>query len=270
MEEKRVVDTNLGILLICLFSAVFTMADFIIIDHVLDKYVDYSKCQCDKCDVKDNSVITDNGDNTVVEEKEDDKETSDYDPFLYAGLSCIDKTDTYCLVKNDEDLKVEVEIDSDHNYVLIVNGNSFLPDSDYPVVTAGLHFFDDGYIYVGYDIQGLGPREDGFVLDKNANVVFSSLNFEDIKSNSERTARFENNKLVFKSSYLISGTYMACENKRFNAGPWPEYDEIVYVEYEFEYTGEGNFAEIKHVQKTFSERLYEQYGVSTCEESRNR
>lgn len=59
MEGKRVVDTNLGILLICLFSAVFTMADFIIIDHVLDKYVDYSKCQCDKCDVPDDGVISD-------------------------------------------------------------------------------------------------------------------------------------------------------------------------------------------------------------------
>jgi len=63
MKDKKVVNTNLGILLICLFSAVFTMADFIIIDHVLDKYVDYSKCQCDKCDVPDDGV---NKDNTSV------------------------------------------------------------------------------------------------------------------------------------------------------------------------------------------------------------
>ena len=56
-KKSNVVNTNLGILLICLFSSIFTMADFIIIDHVLDKYVDYSKCNCTKCGVKDNNVI---------------------------------------------------------------------------------------------------------------------------------------------------------------------------------------------------------------------
>lgn len=265
-KKKKTIKCSYALLVIILFATVAFLTDYIIIDRKT------RKCDCPQCEAINNEVISDNTDNTQVTEdkKDDDSNIPSYDPFSYAGLSCIEKTDTYCLVKNDTDLKVEVEIDSDHNYVLIINGNRFLPDSDYHVVTAGLNFFDDGYIYVGYDIQGLGPREDAFVLDKNANVVFSSLNFDDIKSNSERTARFENNKLVFKSSYLISGTYMACENKRFNAGPWPEYDEIVYVEYEFEYKGNGQFNEIRHVQKTFSERLYEQYGVSTCEESLNR
>lgn len=71
-KEKKVIDTNLGILLICLFSAVFTMADFIIIDHVLDKYVDYSKCQCEKCNVNDDGIITDNSDDAVVDNRTDD------------------------------------------------------------------------------------------------------------------------------------------------------------------------------------------------------
>lgn len=70
MEEKRVVDTNLGILLICLFSAVFTMADFIVIDHVLDKYIDYSKC--DVREKSDSAIITDNKDNSVENKNDDD------------------------------------------------------------------------------------------------------------------------------------------------------------------------------------------------------
>ena len=68
-KKKKMVNTNLGILLICLFSSIFTMADFIIIDHVLDKYFDYSKCECSKCG--DNNLKLDsNTDNiSVVEEK---------------------------------------------------------------------------------------------------------------------------------------------------------------------------------------------------------
>lgn len=68
MEEKKkkIVNTNLGILLICLFSSIFTMADFLIIDHVLDKYFDYSKCECSKCG--DNNLKLDG----VVDNKKDD------------------------------------------------------------------------------------------------------------------------------------------------------------------------------------------------------
>ena len=51
MEEKKkkIVNTNLGILLICLFCSVFTLADFLVVDHILGKYFDYSKCNCPKC-----------------------------------------------------------------------------------------------------------------------------------------------------------------------------------------------------------------------------
>ena len=64
-KKKKIVDTNLGILLICLFSSIFTMADFIIIDNVLDKYIDYSKCECQKC----NSNLNSDG---VIDNKKDD------------------------------------------------------------------------------------------------------------------------------------------------------------------------------------------------------
>lgn len=80
MEEKKkkIVNTNLGILLICLFSSIFTMADFLIIDHVLDKYFDYSKCECSKCG-DNNLKLDDNKDNTPVvddDNKDDDEDNS--------------------------------------------------------------------------------------------------------------------------------------------------------------------------------------------------
>ena len=74
-KERKLVNTNLGILLICLFSSIFTLVDFIVIDKALDKYVDCSKCE--KCTVVDNG---DNKDNTPVidnDKKDDDNNGSD-------------------------------------------------------------------------------------------------------------------------------------------------------------------------------------------------
>ncbi len=64
-KKKKVVDTNLGILLICLFSSIFTLVDFFVIDRVLNKYFDYSKCECEKCN-SGNLKLDDNKDNTPI------------------------------------------------------------------------------------------------------------------------------------------------------------------------------------------------------------
>ena len=78
-KKRKMVNTNLGILLICLFSSIFTMADFLIIDHVLDKYFDYSKCECAKCGdsnlkldgaIDDTPVIDDKKDTEIITQDE--------------------------------------------------------------------------------------------------------------------------------------------------------------------------------------------------------
>lgn len=57
-KDKKMVNTNLGILLICLFSSIFTLVDFLIVDKILDGY---NKCEeCTKCEIKDNGVNKDN------------------------------------------------------------------------------------------------------------------------------------------------------------------------------------------------------------------
>jgi hypothetical protein len=251
------------------------MADFIIIDHVLDKYVDYSKCNCTKCGVKDNNVITDNKDNTVVKDKKDDNSEKKYDNFR--NFSCIEKNENYCLIKNDDSFKVAVEIDSEHNYVLVVNDNRFISEElDYSAVITDLQFLYDGYIYVQFDVQGLGPEGKAYILDLNGNVVSKSTDIDYILNdgNYDRDAasiKFEDNKLFLSNTIFADGELgVVCSNKQFNTGWWPEYDQIVYVEYNYEYIGNGKISEISHVYKTFSERLNEQYSVSTCEELSNR
>lgn len=281
MEEKKkkIVNTNLGILLICLFSSIFTMADFLIIDHVLDKYFDYSKCECSKCgdnnlkldDNKENKTVNDNGNNDGNVNGTNNNSVSNVFPNSY--LNCIEQNGKYCLVRNDADLKVEVEIDSEHNYVLIVNGNSFLPDvEDYHAAITDLQFLNDGYIYVQFGIQGLGPMDKAYILDSSGNVVSKSNDIDYILNdgNYDRDAasiKFENNKLFLSNTVFADGGLgVICSNKKFNTGWWPEYDQIVYVEFNYEYAGNGKLNEVNHTYKTFSEKLNETYGVNTCEE----
>ena len=65
-KKKKIVDTNLGILLICLFSSIFTLVDFLIVDKILDSH---NKCEeCTKC--VDNSNLKLDG---VVDNKKDDE-----------------------------------------------------------------------------------------------------------------------------------------------------------------------------------------------------
>lgn len=277
-KKKKIVDTNLGILLICLFSSIFTMADFIIIDNVLDKYIDYSKCECQKCN---SVVVSDDKDSTSVidDKKDDDNKVDNTNSFFpnHSELKCIEQNEKYCLIKNENGLKVESEIDSDHNYVLIVNDKRFLPDvEDYHVAITDLQFLNDGYIYVQFGIQGLGPMDKAYILDSSGNVVSKSNDIDYILNdgNYDRDAasiKFENNKLFLSNTVFADGGLgVICNNKKFNTGWWPEYDQIVYVEFNYEYAGNGKLNEVNHTYKTFSEKLNETYGVNTCEELKNR
>lgn len=70
-KKKKVVDTNLGILLICLFSSIFTLVDFFVIDRVLNKYFDYSKCECEKCNsgnLKLDGVVDNKKEDDIIED----------------------------------------------------------------------------------------------------------------------------------------------------------------------------------------------------------
>ena len=273
-KKKKMVNTNLGILLICLFSSIFTMADFIIIDHVLDKYFDYSKCECTKCG-DSNLNLGGNTDNTPVVEDEKDENNNinimdNYDYFR--EISCIEKRDKYCLYENKDNLKVEIEADSKLNYTVIINGNRFFPNFDYMSYLKDIQILSDDYIFVEYGEQGIGPVDKAFILDSNGTVITDTSNLDYVLGDYDRNnIEFSENILRLSNrTYGDGGIKLACYNKKENRNTWPEYDEIVFVTYSFEYIGNGKLNETNMNKKTFSELLKEQTGYSTCEELLNR
>lgn len=263
-KERKVVNTNLGILLICLFSSLFTLIDYIVIDRALDKYVDCSKCT--KCEVKESGTISGNTDNTpVVEDKKTDDAEKKYDNFK--NFSCIEKNENYCLFKNDDNLKVEIEASSDLNYTVIINDNRFFPDLNYSSYLDDIQVLDDGYVYVQYGIQGMGPVEKAFILDSNANVISKTVDIDYIIDGKDHAdIRFEDNKLSLTNVIFGDGGLgVICMSDKK-----PSDDATVYVYYQYEYIGNGKISEVSHMSKSFSEYLQAYTGYSTCEDYLNR
>ena len=193
-----------------------------------------------------------------------------YDYFR--EISCIEKKDKYCLYENKNNLKVEIEADSELNYSVIINGNRFFPNNDYKVYLRDIKILSDGYVFVLYSEQGIGPRDKAFILDSNGNVITQTSNLDYVLSDYDRNyIEFSDNNLKLSNrSYGDGGIVLACNNKKENINTWPEYNEIVYVAYTFEYVGNGKLKETSMFKKTFSELLKEQSGYSTCEELLNR
>ena len=269
-KEKKTIKCSYAVLVIILFAALAFVTDYAYIERKT------RKCDCPKCEATNNEVISDNTDNTqVTDENSDDSNVNtnymeNYDYFR--EISCIEKKDKYCLYENKDNLKVEIEADSELNYSIIINGNRFLPNSDYKGYLRDIKVLSDGYVFVLYGEQGIGPRDKAFILDLNCNVITQTSNLDYVLSDYDRNdINFSDNILKLSNrSYGDGGITLACYNKKENRNTWPEYNEIVYVSYTFEYIGNGKLKETSMYKKTFSELLKEQSGYSTCEELWNR
>ena len=86
-REKKIINSNYGILVILLFAMVCTLTDWIIIERKV------RICECPKCEVTNNEVISDNTDNTQVTENKDEQ-TSELE-FIYTSLSGKFVVDSY-------------------------------------------------------------------------------------------------------------------------------------------------------------------------------
>ena len=67
MKEKKRINSNYGILVILLFAIVSFLTDYIVIERKL------RVCECPKCEITNNEVISDNTDNTQVTENDENK-----------------------------------------------------------------------------------------------------------------------------------------------------------------------------------------------------
>lgn len=226
------------------------------------------KCDCAKSETINNEVISDNTDNTQVTENDNENEKTNsvekYDNFR--NFSCIEKNENYCLFKNDDDLKIEIEANSVLNYTVIINGNKFIPDFDYLSYLDDIQVLYDGYVYVQYGEQGMGPLEKAFILDSNANVITRTTDIDYIIDGIDHAdIKFEDNKLYLTNIIFGGGglSVICTSDKK------PSNNANVYINYKYEYIGNGKISEVSHTSSNFSEYLQAHTGYSTCEEYLN-
>lgn len=268
MEWKKNINTNLGITIILMFAAIFTIVDFYVVCSHIDGYPFN--------DISGNTVNS--GVDTVAEDKEvveeknvdvvnenvaGDNNEKKYDNFR--DFSCIEKNENYCLFKNDDILKVEIEANSVLDYTVIINGNRFSPQFDYYSYLDDIQVLSDGYIYVQYGVQGLGPVEKAFILDSNANIITKTTDIDyTIDGIDHADIKFVDNKLSLTNiKFGDGGLGVICENA-------PDANDIVYTFYQYEYIGSGKLNEVSHMSKNFSEYLQTYTGYSNCEDYLNR
>ena len=195
-NDSKVINTNLGILLICLFSAVFTMADFIIINSVLDKYVDYSKCECAKCDDRDD-VVTDNK-----------VDTSHY--VISADFSYVDKNKDNTILDSDMNIRTVKDfivftgeyygsLSVDNGKLnLNINKYSFDPenrityiDTNFKTVNLSHSFEGENVEYIYHDYFMPSGDHVIWVLTDAGNVYLDSFNFHGSSFNTDFFDKFE-------------------------------------------------------------------------------
>ena len=251
MKKKRMVDTNLGILLICLFSSIFTMADFIIIDHVLDKYFDYSKCECKSCGGTTNLNL-----NGVIDSKKGDI----WD--RYDKISCSVKTSDYCLISNTEN-KIELkasynqERNNDFINIIVINDKEYKLDLDKEESIKNVVETIDGNIYIEYS-QSLVNKS--ILLDVNANLI---SNFEDYYENSfDNVVSYDDGLYEIHSYYKRIGyAIMACDTYKD--------DDIFEIDKQYKYIGDRQFEMVNKTEYTFKDIVEQEKDVSgygSCEE----
>ena len=203
-KKKKIVDTNLGILLICLFSSIFTMADFIIIDNVLDKYIDYSKCECQKCN---SVVVSDDNDSTSVI---DDENVDMIHYVISDDFSYADKYNDRTVLDSDMNIRTvkdQIVLTGDYygslsvdNGKLNLNINKYFFDSE-----SRITYIDTSFktIYLSHSFEGENVKyiyHDYFmpsgdhviwVLTDAGNVYLNNFNFHHSDFNTDFFDKFE-------------------------------------------------------------------------------
>lgn len=256
MEEKKkkIVNTNLGILLICLFCSVFTLADFLVVDHILGKYFDYSKCNCAKCD--DSNLNLDG----VIDNKKDDDNKGDI-WSRYDNISCSTKTSDYCLINNTKNkIELKTSFNKDRNFdfinIIVINDKEYKLDLDKEESIKNVVETSDGNVYIEYS-QSLVNKS--ILLDVNANLI---SDFEDYYENSFDNAVSYDDGLYKIHSYYkrIGYAIMLCDTYKD--------DDIFEINKQYKYIGDNKFELVDKIEYTFKDIIVQEKEISgygSCE-----
>lgn len=245
-KEKKTIKCSYALLVIILFATVAFLTDYIIIDRKT------RKCDCPKCEVTNNEVISDN---TKVTETSEGL-------WKNNGFNCSTETENYCLISNTQN-KIELKILDDKNDIseIIINDNQYkldISDSIGEIVET-----EEGNVLCKYYHNSTSQF---ILLDSNADFI---TDFTDLyEPNSKGAVRYVNGIFETMSSYKSSGigyNIMMCDIIDEN--------DILYVNKTYKYLGNNSFELIERKEISLREAIENEKeisGYSNCEEFRNK
>ena len=268
MEWKKNVNTNLGITIILVFAALFTIIDFYVIGSHIDGYPFN--------DLSGNIVDNSNDNDTIVEDKEV-VDVEDSDEIIDDKNDDNDCSfDEYCLLYEKENVKIEYNfIDEQQNVNPLLSFNGKI------ISLSGMlqnyRILDDNYLFVVYG----GPSGDGrpssfLILDLFGNVLtdidesilnnsFSIFDVEmkdNIISYSGKPFNFDLEGFC-KSMIGDESNYMRSTNII------DKYDSLIFIKDEYNYIGGGKISKINRIEKSVFDYMKESTGYDNCQDAVN-
>ena len=268
MEWKKNVNTNLGITIILVFAALFTIIDFYVIGAYMDGYPfnDLNGNTSSSKINNNNPVVEDN--NGAVEEKNVDEKSKD-DLIFDCTFS-----EDYCLLLDEDNKKLEYynwDLEGNWNPRLVVNGKAIELGS---YRLNNYEFTDDNYLFVSCS-SGTGNGRPAYFLiaDLNGNVI-TTVDEKSLKSGLHNYyVSFENGEFVYDAVQEGSGVEYACNNMLEIDITYPiaikSYDDVVYVKDIYQYVGNGRVSKINHIEKTFGDFMKDLTGYNSCQDAIN-
>ena len=251
-KERKKISCSYAVLVIILFATLAFVVDYAIIERKMNK------CNCPKCEVttnneeKDEPITNNEKSNEQVNENNDNIDSFDN----FSGISCIEKSDELCLLKNYS-YKISIRYDkTNERYILVVNDKDV--NLNFSVDGAGeIKYLPDNYMFINYDVRSYA------IVDPNANVI---INFNDYDEGNfiVDTVSYKDNKFIMKKTNNTMGAAYACKNG-FSE------DDVMNLYYYYEYVGNGkigNLLEKKEV--TLRQYIKAETGLNSCSEYLNR
>ncbi len=245
-KEKKGIKCSYALLVVILFATVCFLTDYIIIERKT-RVNNCPKCEntCTKCDVKE--------ENSVVEESNEQINIRVIDPF--DGLSCIEKSEEVCLIRNDSD-KIAIKYDKTNDrHIFVVNGKDV--DLNYSADFGEITYLPDNYIFINYNLRSYA------IIDSNANVI---VNFNDYDESNYMVdnVSYQDNKFIIKKTSNTQGAADACDLG------FPE-DNVMNIYYYYKYSGAGEVGSLLEKKEvTLRQYIKAEKGVNSCSEYLNR
>lgn len=242
MDLKQNINTNLGITIILMFAAFFTVVGFYIVGAHMDGYP------------FDELFIG----NTVEDKKDIDEE------FIVR--------DDYILLYDKDGIKIEYnrnsEDGSEYRPRIIFNGTDVVLDG----VLQKFKILDDNYLFAVYG----GPSGDSHpasfsIFDLYGNSITDVNKLSLDPSLNVLYADMSNNIITYHGSPFNSNVEYFCKGLIESEAEQEKYDDyynhLYYVKETYTYIGNGMISKTNRVEKTVLDYMKENFGYDNCQDA---